>query len=72
MKRYQKELRTNTAQVEQITTLSVSLLIFNIIWFPKLSNNMETVLHNYNDYNKLLNLLLKMSIKFFTILRTSR
>lgn len=51
MKRYQKELRTNTAQVEQITTLSVSLLIFNIIWFPKLSNNMETVLHNYNDYN---------------------
>ena len=50
MKRYQKELRTNTAQVEQITTLSVSLLIFNIIWFPKLFNNMETVLcYNY-DY----------------------
>ena len=25
MKRYQKELKTNTAQVEQITTLSVSV-----------------------------------------------
>lgn len=26
MKKYQKELRTNTAQVEQITTLNVCLL----------------------------------------------